>query len=445
MEKIFHQKDTPHNIFKKMEIESSLFKLKYKNKIALWDLCRRDIFIEIVRLKDNRPKTKDFSCEIKSNDKYKNFFKKIYNVLVLFFLRFRRAETLVITNRRSKKKNLNYDFAVDPIAKNFNDCFFLDLANNSIFKAFFFRDFSYFSYKIIRKPYNDIDDISKYIDSIVFEKFKIDISSKEIINHSLNCFFSGELFFRNLIKSLKCRKVIYADNGILKFIPYVCNIKKLVCFEVQHGASAGSISLNYPKKKELILNKENCYYPDYYISWGEYWNKIYNLPSKFIVCGTENYVEKCNHSNKILFISNKRYYLDLSFIAKEVAKALPNKKILFKLHPEQFTEFYKIKLDFKNQKNIKVILDEIDNKKLLLESSDFVAIRSTFIYQALQSGCRGHILKKHDYNCESAILKFSQQFSTSDELLSNLNHIPLKTDPPIFFEQISFNNLNDFL
>ena len=118
---------------------------------------------------------------------------------------------------------------------------------------------------------------------------------------------------------------------------------------------------------------------------------------------------------------------------------------MFKLHPEQFTECSKIKLDFTNQKNIKVILDEIDNKKLLLESSDFVAIRSTFIYQALQSGCRGHILKKHDYNCETEILKFSQQFSTSDELLSNLNHIPLKTDPPIFFEQISFNNLNDFL
>jgi hypothetical protein len=442
MEKISHQKNIISK-FKKMEIESSFFKLKYKNKFAVWDLCRRDIFIEIVRVKDNLPKY--FSYEIKSNDKYKNFFKKFYNFLVLFFLRFKRAETLAITFRRSKKKNLSYDFSVDPIANKFNDCFFLDFANPSIFKALFFRNFSYFSYKTLREPYNDIDDISKYIDNKVFEKFNIDISSKEIINYSLNCFFSGELFFRNLIKSLKCRKVIYVDNGNIKFIPYVCNIKRLVCFEAQDGATEGSISVNYPKKKELLLNKENSYYPDFYISWGKYWNKIYNLPSKFIVGGTENYIEKCNHSNKILFISSTRYYLDLSFIAKEVAKALPNKKILFKLHPDQFTECSKIKLDFKNQKNIKVILDEIDNKKLLLESSDFVAIRSTFIYQALQSGCRGHILKKHDYNCETKILKFVQQFSTPGELLANLNHTPLKTDPPIFFEKISVNNLSDYL
>lgn len=437
----FNQKKI-FSAFKQMEIKNSLFELKYKSKFAVWDLCRRDILIEIDRILKNEPN--EFQYTIKSCDKYKNFFKKFYNYTVLFFLSFKKAKRLVIVFRRFKKKNLSYDFCIDPITSKLSDCFYLDFANSSLLKAIFFRDSSYLSFKIIRKPYKDVEYISKYINDCVSKYFNINFDSKEIINHSLNCFFSGELFFRHLIKNLDCQKVIYSDNGALKSIPYVCSMKNITCFEVQHGATQGSTIYTYPKKKDFFLDKKNCYYPDYYILWGKYWKKNFNLPSKLIVGGTYHYMEKCDHQNKILFISSTKNYLDLSLVAKEVASALPNRKILFKLHPNQFNEYLKIKLDLKNNKNILVVSDEIDNKKLLSESSDFVATRSSLMYQALQSGCRGHILKKNNYDVEKNFFKVTQQFSKSSELLVNLN-LKKKQINPVFYEKLSIKSLLNYL
>ena len=442
MQKSFH----PNNIisiFEKMEVDNSLFELKYKNKFAVWDLCRRDIFLEIIRILKKKPNK--FPYEVNSYDKYKNYFKKIYNNIILFFLSFKKAETLVIAFRRFKRKNLIYDFSIDPIASKLDDCFYLDFANPSLFKAIFLKDSSYPSFKIIIKSYNDINNISKYIDECIFKNFKVNFNSKPIVNHSLNCFFTGEFFFKNLIKNLKCQRVMYSDNGILKSIPYVCSKINIPCFEVQHGASPKSIIWTYPAKKKVFLNKKNCYYPDYFILWGDYWKKIYNLPSKFIISGTHNYIEKCNHLDGILFISDISNYLYFSSIAKQLANTLPYRKIFFKLHPSQFNEFSKIKLDFKNQKNIKIITDEIENKKLLSKVSDFVAIRSSLIYLALQSGCRGHILKQNDYNWDEELFNFTHQFSKVHELIKNLNKKSSKPQSPNYFEKISINTLRKYL
>ena len=118
---------------------------------------------------------------------------------------------------------------------------------------------------------------------------------------------SGKLFFSDLIKGLKCQKVIYSDNGSLKCLSYVCKMKKITCFEVQHGGSPGSIMWTYPDKKKLLLNKSNCYYPDYFLLWGDYWKKIYNIPSKLLVTGTYHFIDKFDHLDHILFISNKSH------------------------------------------------------------------------------------------------------------------------------------------
>lgn len=436
---------TPNNLqslFIEMEKQGSLFELVYKNKLAIWDICRRDIFMEINRLLNNKPRS--FSYKVTYFVVFKNFLNKIINQIVLFLLKHKRARVLVICFRRFRLNELNYDYAVDPIASKFDDCFFLDFANSSIFKAIFFRDSSFFKYKIIRRSYKDIEEFSHLIDKYVNKYFNLDFYSKEIVEHALDCFFSGEFFFKNLIKNLNCEKVIYSENGILKCIPYICNINKINCYEVQHGAGPGSISKTYPKKDFLFLNKKNCYYPDYFFLWGEYWRENYNIPSKKVVIGTYHYAPKLTHSNKILFISNNSYYEYLSKIAKELNSFLPNRKIFFKLHPQQFIDYQKIKKDFENQKNIKVICD-MDTIELLRESSDIVAIRSSFIYQALQSGCQVHILKKANYNWDQDLLNYTQCFSNSEELFKNLSKNITHNSLPVYFEKINIRYLNEFI
>lgn len=432
-----------HPLFEKMEIDNSLFELKYKNKIAIWDICRREVFVEINRILLNKPKI--FSHEIKPIDKYKDVLKKIYNKIILNLLRFKKGRILVITFRRFKKKDKKYDFVIDPITNKLNDCFYLDFANPSLRMALFRRDSSFLSFKVIRKSYNDIENISKFIDDCIFKSFKINFYSKDIINYCLNNFISGGAFFEKFIENLKCQRVIYSDNGSLKYIPYVCKIKKITCFEVQHGGSPGSIMWTYPKKKEVLLDKNNCYYPDYFFLWGECWRSFIKLPSKFKVIGTYYHTEKIDHSDKILFITNKSNYTDFNIIAKEVAIALPNRKILFKLHPEQFDDFSTVKLYFETERNVEVITNQINNKILLSHSSDFVTLRSSLAYQALQSGCRGHILKKDNYYWDEQLLKFTKQFSNSSELLINLKKKSQQNSPPVFYEKIRMNVIRNCL
>ena len=431
-------------LFNKMEIDEHLFELTYKNQFSVWDLIRRDVYIQIVSTLSNVPIGIPYS--ITTFDKYKNIFRKIHNQIILYVLRSKRAQNLAIVHRRSKEKSRKYDFATDPIANKLNDFFYVDLGNPSLFKAIIFRDTSFLCYKVIREMYNDIEAIAQHIDKSVSKNFNIKFNSKEIVNYGLNCFFSGKLFFSNLIESLKCQKVFYSDNGILKCIPYSCNIKKIKSFEVQHGAAPGSTIMTYPKSDKLFLNKNNCYYSDYLLLWSKYWKNIYSTPSKFIVTGTYNYIDKCDHLDNILFISSKVHNFYLSSFAKGLSYALPNKKIFFKLHPEQFYELSKIKEDFKFHSNVTVITDEISNNKLLQYSSDFVAIQSSLVYQALQSGCRGHIINlRNGLNDDQEVFKYCSQSSNVNELLQNLNKKTKQSTCPIFYEKLNMKSLENYL
>ena len=431
-----------HTKFEKMEVENSLFELTYKNEFAVWDLCRRSIFAEINRKLLNKPPQMFY--EIKPIDKFKNIFKNIYNKSILYLLKSKKAKTLVITFRRFKKKDRVYDFVIDPIASKLNDCIYFDFINSTLINFVFNKNASIPSFKVIRHSIKDIDKISKYIDSCIYKSFKISIKSETIITYDLNAFFSGKMFFSEAINSLKCQNLIYSDNGILKCLPYICKKKSIKTFEVQHGGSPGSIMWTYPKKKKILLNKKNCYYSDYFLIWGKYWKKIYNTPSKFIVTGTFYHTKKFNHLDKILFISNKSNYLQLSSISKDIAKALPRRKLLFKLHPEQFFDFNEIKNNFKAYSNIDVITDQITNKNLLKNSSDFVTVRSSYIYQAIQSGCKGHILMQDNFDWDQKILKVTDQFSSSSELLKNLNQKKNKTNL-IFYEKLCIKSLLNYI
>ena len=426
-----------------MELDKSLFDLTYRNKYAVWDLSRRDIFGEVNRILLSKQKL--ISHKIKPIDKYKNFLKKIYNITISFILGFQKARILVITFRRFKKRKKYFDYVVDPICENLKNCFYLDFANSSFFNSIFFDKKKLFSFKVIREDYDDINIISKKIDRSIKEFFKIEFYSKDIINYNLNVFFSGKKFFNNLLNKLNCQYVIYSDDGTLKCLAYVCKKKRITCCEIQHGASPGSIMWSYPQKKKVFLTNKNCYYPNYFLLWGNYWKKIYNLPSKFLTVGTYHYIEKISHKNSILFISNKSNYTYLKNLTEYIAKALPKRKIYFKLHPEQIDNYNEIKKEFEFLNNVRVILDEVNELRLLKASSDFITIRSTLAYKALQSGCRGHILKKDNYYWDRELIKFTNLFSNAEELLESLNKNSQKDPLPIFFEKINTNLINHFV
>ncbi|MBR8734766.1 hypothetical protein IX329_002381 [Fusobacterium necrophorum] len=178
----------------------------------------------------------------------------------------------------------------------------------------------------------------------------------------------------------------YGKEGIIAAAKDL-NIKVV---ELQHGAiTKYHLAYHYP------VNQEIPYFPDYFYSFGKYWEEIVSFPKgiKIKTCGFP-YLEKqlmkyknmLKKKDQILFISQGHIGEKLLYKAIEFALQNKNKNIVYRLHPGE------LRYSLKNYINIlqnytlnNFILEECkqDLYKLMKESEYIFAVSSTAIYEAL--------------------------------------------------------------
>jgi hypothetical protein len=202
---------------------------------------------------------------------------------------------------------------------------------------------------------------------------------------------------KRMLKSYRPKLVLELCyyNTVNMVLNELCKELGITTVELQHGTICPChMAYDFPKlKRQLEV------FPEYFLSFGKYWEDCTNLPlpkNHIFTCGypyleTEYKKYKKTKNNKqVLFISQGTIGKELSKIAVEFAEK-GDYDVVYKLHPGEYSR-WKEEYPWLLESKVKVI--DNDNEpfyKLLAESYAQVGVYSTAIYEGLVFGLRTFI------------------------------------------------------
>jgi len=236
-------------------------------------------------------------------------------------------------------------------------------------------------------------NFDKTIDDSFYETIKTRLIKEEKrLKYRKRCFLKLLDKIKPKVLFLNC-----AHYGDESYIIKWAKERGIITAEFQHGVvSKMHPAYNYGA---AILNSEEYrkYTPDYFLTYGEYWNKQIKIPGETYVVGNPHFHESMKkykgikeEENTILIVSQWTLTKEFVEIAKYLAREFKNKKIIFKMHPKEMKNYNLIK-PLEAFKNIEIQRDG-DIYELLAKYEIIVACYSTTVFEALAFNKRIYIL-----------------------------------------------------
>ena len=386
--------------FLNFEAKHDLFSFEIEG-IPVWELVRYYVYnkIKAELCVGNIPKndgkiTKLFNgltCFLKSLY-YKNPFSQKGQSEILFLNHPRRKKNQGVYEDIYTDNFLPYlksSYSVFEISFNFNHLTPINTSN------LYYLDFIEFAERIRSNIYidkkclNGSHDRIKTIEAAIKKRWNVTgLNLEEYIANSINRYKRVEPLVSKLLDKHNPKKLVsvvsYSINNLI--VNSIANRKGIQTIELQHGTVGNlHIAYNYPKGV-----KTQCF-PKYFYSWGSFWTQNARLPikkSNIIEVGfpyIEQYQQKFNANKKqkqIIVLSQMKEHLAL--FTKDLAKLLPEYKIIFKAHPAEYTVASSRYSLFNETGNVQIVdHDDINLYEFFTKSKFVVGINSTALIEAL--------------------------------------------------------------
>jgi hypothetical protein len=443
-----------HHTFFRMECECGLFHERLSNGTYFWDVVRRDVFIALVEYKK-----KGKINVLKSPPCYithiKNTAKVIINKITFRYLACKQPQYIFTTFQRKVRGNR----LVDEISEHLVDLLgekatCIEYSNKNKISALSIvtmREKTRLPPVYITTGHvvNDALHVDEILHPLINKYFGISVDLKDRIDYQLRVYTQQLVYFRKLFSCYKPEALICNNDNSLKALfkaAKECSIKTI---ELQHGASPMSIMWTYPS--EVKHDDAGVIMPDYFLLYSDFWREIYNYPVENVLSiGNDNfYIDKIIGSMGILFVANINSHKKLLNIAINVSKWY-GAQVYYKLHPEQYSDFERIKLSIHTSTNIELLRDEYPLSKLFSLCDYVVGVRSSLFYSALQAGKAVFLLKYSNYDWDAWMMKKAFVFDDADSLIGLIQkHKPAmraveevyfsKFDPNLFMSVLDAN------
>lgn len=423
--------------FFRIEKETTLLEDSQCGNVNIWDLVRHDLFYYIFLSQEN------ISVQPKSNSilTFKKKFKDLFN----FIRKAKKRKIIIIAASRVKYNEYYVDPISDSLLKKYNtsECLIYESysdweltskqCSNEPLKHLIRKTVSLFP--LSRKEDKIVEAIITHI------KLEFDlIIHKRFFKERITQFRADYHYYLSLFKILKPEKIFVVQNGIMKGLFKAAKNLDIKTYELQHGF----VGKTHPAYHyDLDYNKLNRFiFPDYFLTFGSYWNSCCCYPPEKIIIGKEgNQIEKSAEKNKnydVTLFSSEFHNKYLIPLAIELVTLKPNLKICFKFHPNQKRN----EIEFRNsliKYNITVFFDEIDSSILVKESIYSLIIQSSIGFEVINEGKCLLIYEKLNYqeNLDILSLPHTKTFKTVQELIRILgSKIPYNLEINKFYSNI---------
>ncbi len=447
-------------------IESSLNLFDFEIKgVKIWQYLRNSIFLKIYQ--------ESGQIGVAQDDIDRTLLGSIKKGMQAIFKVISNKDALI-----GKKRKIDLLIFNHPRRKLLNGEYW------AIFTDFLLHDLKV-DYQIIEKLYEKRkppqNRNTKFIDLLILLAYiyrkltKIELNKSEIrqlqeLEKKLEEEFQTTLNLINQVKEILImrktyfyvyKKIMdrYKPKVIIEVVSYeiknmilneFCKKNDTVTIELQHGIIGDfDLAYEYPKKMEIDV------FPDYFFSFGKYWEKTTQFPisdENIKTVGFPYFENECKKyqnykkTSKILFISQGPIGKELSKFACDFAN-LTKEEIVYKLHPGEYKRWKKDYYYLNESPNIKVIdHDRIPIYQLFAESKTVIGVYSLALFESLMFKSDLFIVKLTGYEVFEQLIKqaYATLISTPEELLQKLmeskdyNHETFEVD--YFFKKKSIKN-----
>jgi hypothetical protein len=142
-----------------------------------------------------------------------------------------------------------------------------------------------------------------------------------------------------------------------------------------------------------------------------------------------------DHLGDIMFISGDIYHAILIEWVEGLARAAPDRQLIYKLHPNQQTTHAAIRQELSGFSNVEVVDGSVSARTLLHRVTHVVLIQSTVALEALQMGRCVCVLPVMHYRVHEDLFGLRDVSVTPDmnSLLDAVQRWPGGSTPPSFF------------
>ena len=246
----------------------------------------------------------------------------------------------------------------------------------------------------------DEKKIIKKIEKKINEQFEIDIDFFNILTKAIIKFKSNYVMYKYLFLKFQPKTLVvvvsYAYGDAIK----AAKDLGVEVVEIQHGTiSQYHLGYSFPERLDKL-----DYFPDKFITWGEYWKNLNVLPlpqKKILNKGfthfntlKEKYKYIIRKPNQIIVLSQGALGSQLSDVMLEQMESLKAYSIIYKLHPGEYSRWgdYKSLLILSKLPNVRIVKNE-DIYKLFAESTFQIGVFSTALYEGLGFDCKTILLE----------------------------------------------------
>ena len=397
----FYEWEKAHDLLNKRSIDGFQY----------WNYMRRDM---VMSFKDEISKVEPAFYRQMKDQARETFIDKIKTALVFFSdltpRRIPKADVLFLCHsRRQEIDGKMVSIYTDYIADRFPGSVTIQVTGLGKYKReklysnnLFFLDkisicgyiYRYLNKYLFPKKYRQVHDQIKHEMEQPFKDLRENYDLHPDINE-----FAGRTTvlyylykykrkrYENILKKMSPKVIVEVVGGSfdVQIFNEAADALHIPTIELQHG----TIRTTYPDNIRIRQ------FPDYFYSFGNFWNRQVNLPmpdDHVVSMGypyhdkmMEAYpLSKCKRDkNTVLFLSSRKYGKELSELAVKISRLKPELKIIYKLHPRE-VDLYKESYTELRNSDIEVIAD---NKTPLYDlfsrSSMQVGVESTAVYEGM--------------------------------------------------------------
>jgi hypothetical protein len=453
--------------FQEMEDDLGLFEASIQG-VIFWERIRFQVHAAVGRRELGKSKSESSAQTGKS--KLKRFMSSIFKFRKNPLLSGKSDLLFVCTSRRLREADGFYwDIYTDPIIRelesesialesHFENKHYTPARTKKLLYLDFLEFLTYLRRKLrLSKIDFDTEEVEmlKRIQEEIQKRFDFHLDMTSLVKRILEERKARLSLYRRVIKRIKPKMVVFSQSYGWEDLIEASKSLGVHTAELQHGI----INPFHAGYSFEGANKTKKNYPDYVLTWGDYWNTVTELPipsEKAISVGFPYFNKKRElyssipKKNQILFISQYTIGEKLSKFAADLS-LIPDLgfEIVYKLHPQELSQ-WRESYPWLAASPARVIdQPEAVLHELFAESTILVGVYSTAIYEGLAFGLQTFIVDAQGIELMTPLLesKYVKKVSSPEELSKFLlDREGSKTlDVDFFFKSDAITNIISFL
>ena len=417
------------HVFFEMEESERLFDQWLADGTYYWDLIRLQVFSRLHAMHGGSQADPLAPQKPSPSAKVKDLLRGRLNQLTRVYLKSKHPEYLFITNQRIKRGTDLIDNIADHLLA-------LVAGRSAAFEIINRESIDYWrllTHQSTRLPLpslysvppkEDLSQVYQDVAEAVDRHFHCPVDLHDVVPEAIATFRQYRHYFRQLFAEYRPKAVVVHNNGMFKGLFAAAKEVGVPTVELQHGAScSNNVFWSYPPT--IPRSAPGLYVPTAYLTFSDYWESNTYYPVRTTrTIGNDffDHLPTAGDENHLVFISAHMFHEELAALALELASALPEKIIYYKLHPHQYKDKQSISESLKIGRNIIVVSDETDISDLFQKCAFVVGVHSTLLYTALQAGKKVCIYKRFHYFWHEDIFAYTEQFDDVSELTEIVAH-----------------------